>query len=103
ITGAVGSPRPHSLPGPKICIGGGGKRMLSFAAREADIVAVNATMNAGALDASVAATASPTAFDEKIGWVRDAATAAGRIDDIEMQCHCPFVNVTDDRAAVLAA
>jgi probable F420-dependent oxidoreductase len=103
IAGAVGSPRPHSQPGPKICIGGGGKRMLSFAAREADIVAVNATMNAGALDASVAATASPAAFDEKIVWVRAAATAAGRGDEIELQCHCPFVSVTDDRASMLAA
>ena len=103
IAGAVGTPRPHSQPGPKVCIGGGGKRMLSFAAREADIVAVNATMNAGALDASVAATASPAAFDEKLGWVRAAATAAGRLDAIELQCHCPFVNLTDDRMPVLEA
>ena len=51
-------------------------------------------MNAGALDASVAATASPSAFDEKLEWVRAAASAAGRIDDIELQCHCPFVSVT---------
>jgi probable F420-dependent oxidoreductase len=103
ITGAVGTPRPHSRPAPKICIGGGGKRMLSFAAREADIVAVNATMKAGALDASVAATANPAAYDEKIAWVRDAATTAGRVDAIELQCHCPFVNVSDDQKSMLEA
>jgi probable F420-dependent oxidoreductase len=103
ITGAVGTPRPHSRPGPKVCIGGGGKRMLSFAAREADIVAVNATMTARALDASVAATASPAAFDEKVAWVRAAASAAGRVDDIELQCHCPLVVLTDDRRSVLDA
>jgi probable F420-dependent oxidoreductase len=103
IAGVVGTPRPRSQPGPKICIGGGGKRMLSFAAREADIVAVNATMTAGVLDASISTTASPAAFDEKLGWVRAAATAAGRLDDVELQCHCPFVNVTDDRGAVLEA
>jgi probable F420-dependent oxidoreductase len=103
ITGAVGTPRPHSRRGPKVCIGAGGKRMLSFAAREADIVAVNATMTAGALDASVAATASPAAFDEKISWVRAAATAAGRVDEIELQCHCPLVTLTDDRASLLDA
>jgi probable F420-dependent oxidoreductase len=103
IAGAVGTPRPHSQPGPKVCIGGGGKRMLSFAALEADIVAVNATMTAGALDASVATTANPAAFDEKVGWVRAAASAAGRIDDIELQCHCPLVTLTDDRRSVLDA
>src|SRR5450631_237487 len=103
IAGAVGTPRPHSQPGPKVCIGGGGKRMLSLAAREADIVAVNATMTAGALDASVAATASPAAFDEKVGWVRAAASAAGRRDDIELQCHCPLVTLTDDRRSILDA
>jgi alkanesulfonate monooxygenase SsuD/methylene tetrahydromethanopterin reductase-like flavin-dependent oxidoreductase (luciferase family) len=78
--------------------------MLSFAAREADIVAVNATMPAGGnLDASVAATASPAAYDEKLEWVRAAATAAGRLDAIELQCHCPFVTLTDDRRSVLDA
>jgi probable F420-dependent oxidoreductase len=103
IAGAVGTPRPHSPAGPRVCIGAGGKRMLSFAAREADIVAVNATMTAGALGASVAATASPAAFDEKLEWVRTAATAAVRFGDIELQCHCPIVNVTDDRRATLDA
>jgi probable F420-dependent oxidoreductase len=104
IAGAVGTPRPHSEPGPPVCIGGGGKRVLSFAAREADIVAVNATMTpAGALDASVASAASPAAFDEKLEWVRPAATAAGRLDAIELQCHCPFVTVTDDRGSMLEA
>jgi probable F420-dependent oxidoreductase len=103
IAGAVGTPRPHSQPGPLVCIGGGGKRMLSFAARQADIVAVNATMTAGALGDSVAMTANPAAFDEKLGWVRAAAATAGRLDDIELQCHCPFVHVTDDRASMLEA
>jgi alkanesulfonate monooxygenase SsuD/methylene tetrahydromethanopterin reductase-like flavin-dependent oxidoreductase (luciferase family) len=80
--------------------------MLTIAARVADIVAVNATMTSGQLDASVAATASPQAFDEKLGWVREAATAHGRADDIELQCHCDFVHVTtraDDRESVLGA
>jgi hypothetical protein len=43
---------------PKVCIGGGGKKMLSLAARAADIVAVNATMTAGELGTEVAATAA---------------------------------------------
>ena len=51
-------------------------------------------MTSGRLDASVAVTASPQAFDEKLEWVRAAAAACGRSDDIELQCHCAFVNVT---------
>jgi probable F420-dependent oxidoreductase len=105
IDGAVGTPAPHTRAGPALCIGGGGRRMLTIAARVADIVAVNATMTSGRLDASVAATASPSAFDEKLAWVRDAASAVGRIDDIELQCHCAFVNVTastEERDAMLA-
>ena len=71
--------------------------MLSLAARVADIVAVNATMSR-ALDANVTATATPAAFDEKLSWVR--AAAGDRIDDIELQCHVPFVMVTNDRVPV---
>ncbi len=95
ISSAVGTPRPHRAPQPLVCIGGGGRRMLSFAARAADIVAVNATMST-ALDATVTATATPAAFDEKLAWVRAAAGAR----DIELQCHVPFVMVTPGRAAV---
>lgn len=106
IDGAVGTPAPHTPGGPTLCIGGGGRRMLTIAARISDIVAVNATMTSGQLDASVAATASPQAFDEKLGWVRAAAAASGRSEDIELQCHCAFVHLTTsaaERDSVLAA
>jgi probable F420-dependent oxidoreductase len=94
ITGAVGTPQPCTPGGPPVCIGGGGRRMLSLAAREADIVGVNPTLTAGELGPDVAATATPAAYDEKIGWIRDAAGA--RFDEIELQCHCAFVMVTPD-------
>jgi len=100
IAGAVGTPQPHSRPHPTVCIGGGGKRMLTLAAQEASIVAINPTMTAGQLGAEVAATATPQAYDEKVGWVRAAAGA--RLADIELQCHCPMVVFTDDRDTVAA-
>jgi probable F420-dependent oxidoreductase len=106
IDSAIGTPAPSSPAGPTLCIGGGGRRMLSIAARVADIVAVNATMTSGKLDPSIAATASPDAFDEKLTWVRAAAEACGRTNEIELQCHCAFVNVTasaDERDAILTA
>jgi probable F420-dependent oxidoreductase len=100
IEGVVGTPRPWRER-PTVCIGGGGRRMLSLAARVADVVAVNATMSSGVLDASAATTASPVAFDEKLAWVRSAG--ADRLDAIELQCHCPFVSVGDDGASTLRA
>ena len=98
LAGVVGTPAPISRPHPKICIGGGGRRILSLAGREADIVAVNLTMTAGVLDVSLAGTATPAAYDEKIGWIREGA--GDRFDDIELQSHCPFVTVTPDRDAM---
>src|SRR5581483_7105523 len=78
--------------------GGGGRRILSLAARTAEIVSVNVTLAAGELGAGVAASASPQAFDEKIGCIRDAA--GDRFDSLELQCHCPFVRVTGDAASL---
>ncbi len=100
IHGAVGTPQPHRAGGPPVCIGGGGRRILSVAAREADIVSVNVTLTAGALGADAAASAVPAAFDEKLTWIRDAA--GERFDRIELQCHCPFTMVTTDREQVAA-
>jgi hypothetical protein len=84
-----------------VCIGGGGRRVLSLAARTADIVSVNATLGAGRLGgAEVARSVLPTAFDEKVAWVRDAA--GERFPSIELQCHCPFTVITGDRDAIAA-
>ncbi|MGH9173528.1 MAG: TIGR03621 family F420-dependent LLM class oxidoreductase, partial [Vicinamibacterales bacterium] len=51
ISGLVDPVRPVQRPHPPILVGGGGKRLLSFAAREADIVGLLAKANThGALD-----------------------------------------------------
>jgi probable F420-dependent oxidoreductase len=83
LKAAQGHPRPVSQPHPTLLIGGGGKRMLSIAAREADIVGVNPNLKAGYVGPEVAAEAKAEKFDERIAWVRDAA--GDRIDDIELQ------------------
>jgi probable F420-dependent oxidoreductase len=83
LKAAQGLPRPVSQPYPKLLIGGGGKRMLSIAAREADIVGVNPNLKAGYVGPEVAAEARPEKWDERIGWVKDAA--GDRFDDIELQ------------------
>jgi probable F420-dependent oxidoreductase len=57
-------------PHPPIYVGGGGKRILSIAAREADIVGLVARNNAHGLDWT---SASMAATEEKLLWVRQAA------------------------------
>lgn len=94
ITNHNGLPKPVQGPCPPILIGGGGKRVLSIAAREADIVGINATMSAGVIGASVFDTMTAEMVDEKVGIVREAA--GSRWNDIEMNIRAFLVNVTDD-------
>ena len=94
ISAHNGLPKPVQAPCPPILIGGGGKRVLSIAAREADIVGINATMAAGVIGASVFDTMTAEMVDEKVAIVRNAA--GDRWNDIEMNIRAFLVNVTDD-------
>lgn len=91
--GLKGVPRPVQKPHPPLVIGGGSRRVLSLAGREADIVSINAkTTTAGWLDFD-SITAERTA--EKVGWVREAAGA--RFDSLELNMLANDVIVTNDR------
>lgn len=103
ITGYDGLPKPIQSPCPPIMIGGGGKRVLSIAAREADIVGVNGTLHAGVIGPDAVATMTHEAVVDKVGIVADAARAAGRLDAIELHIRTFFVSVTDDRDAAVGA
>ena len=94
ITGLDGLPKPVQAHVP-ILIGGGGKRVLSIAAREADIVGINGTMAAGAIGPEALASMTPDAVDEKVAIVKLAA--GPRFASLEMNVRAFFVSVTDDR------
>jgi len=98
IRGAEGTPPPVSSPHPKIIIGGGGKRVLSIAAREADIIGVNPSLVSGAIGPEVAQSAKAERFRERIDWIR--AAAGDRFDRLELQLNTFIVNITDDRPGV---
>jgi probable F420-dependent oxidoreductase len=73
-------PRPIQRPHPPIMIGGGGRRVLTFAARHAQIVGlVQVALPGGGLDFD---TDGMDVLAEKVGWVRRAA--AGRADQPEL-------------------
>lgn len=98
VTGHPGTPRPVQRPRPPILVGGGGRRILSLAGREADIVSVNFDLRSGSIGPQVGVTATAGATAEKIRWIREAA--GDRFDDIELSHTAYLTMVTDDREAV---
>jgi len=101
IKGLEGSPLPVQKPHPRFLLGGGGRKMLSLAAREADIVHVNYNLNEGRINPKLVQTGMAEATDEKLGWIREAAR--DRFDAIELGFTVFFANVTEDRESLAEA
>lgn len=96
--GYQGVPAPVQKPHPPVMIGGGGKRVLSLAAREANIVSINFNNRSGVIgpDGVTSGTAEATA--EKVGWIRDAA--GDRFDALELEIAAYFTFVGEGVGAV---
>lgn len=76
LTGMKGYPRPVQRPYPPLLVAGTGKRMLTLAAREADIIAIGSRVpgfHADAPDASM---------EQKIAWIKEAA--GERLAELEL-------------------
>jgi len=101
ITDYDGLPKPIQGPCPPILIGGGGKRVLSIAARQADIIGVNASLHAGVVGPEAIASMTGESTAEKVQIVADAA--GDRLTQIEMSIRAFFVSVTDDREGQMSA
>lgn len=99
LRGAHGLPRPHSRPHPPIVIGGGSRRVLRLAGREADIVGVNPSLAAGQIDGTISAQLAAERYRERIAWVREGA--AGRDVEVELQCLTFLVTVGEPRDVVV--
>jgi probable F420-dependent oxidoreductase len=98
ITDLDGTPKPYRPEGPPFLIGGGGPRVLRFAAANTDIVGVNASIHSGTIDTAAAQDALPASIDEKIGWVREGA--GERFDQIELNAWLSVAALTDDAASL---
>ncbi len=96
-----GSPLPVQKPHPPIVLGGGGRRMLGVAAREADIVNVNFDLREGRVNRDLVRTGLAKATDEKLGWIREAA--GDRFERLELSVTIFLANITDDRDSVATA
>jgi probable F420-dependent oxidoreductase len=94
ITDYDAYPKPVQQPHPPMFIGGGGRRTLELAAREANIVGLAPRILSGQRPDPTSITWAAT--EEKIGWVREAA--GDRFDALEFNVYpsqWPIV-VTDD-------
>ena len=94
ITDYDAHPKPVQKPHPPIFIGGGGRRTLTLAAREADIVGVAPRILAnGAPDPG---SVTWHATREKIGWIRQAA--GERLERLELNAYPSMtaITVTDE-------
>ncbi len=87
------TPRPVQAPHPPLLVGGGGQRILSLAARHADIVALNPRATPEGAPDHTDITAEATA--QKLMWVRDVA--GERFPDLELNIVVLRVVPTDDR------
>jgi probable F420-dependent oxidoreductase len=106
ITDYAGQPKPAQPNGPPLLIGGGGKRMLRIAGREADIVGLNFDLRSnaepgepqpsvgGIMTPKIASTGTAEMVDEKIQWVREGAGA--RFDDLDINITAFILMITDD-------
>jgi probable F420-dependent oxidoreductase len=93
-------PVPLTPGGPKLIIGGGGKRVLTAAAKHASIIGVNPELTSGTAGVEAAKTAIADRYHERIGWIRDAAGA--RFADIELQVLIQIEQVVPNREEVFA-
>lgn len=86
-------PKAVQKPHPPIFIGGGGRRMLSIAAREADIIglAIKVQANGSGPDPRDIA----VSLAQKIAWIEEEA--GERFENIELNIQTWAVAITDDR------
>lgn len=98
ITDYDARPKPVQRPHPPFLIGGGQRRILSFAAREAHIVGLAPTVGPPGADQPKRFTRA--AAEQQVGWVR--AAAGERWDDLTLNVYPSSypVTITDDARGV---
>jgi probable F420-dependent oxidoreductase len=94
LTDHDAQPKPVQRPHPPFFIGGGGRRTLELAAREAQVVGLAPRIRPGQVVDAQSLTWA--AAEEKIGWVRDAA--GDRFDELTLNVYPSMwpITVTDD-------
>jgi hypothetical protein len=82
-------------------IGGGSKKILEFAGREADIVSLNFNNRAGMLGPDGMNSGLAEATARKVQWIKNGA--GSRFDDIELEIGAYNTIITDHQQPTAAA
>ena len=94
LTELDGQPKPVQQPRPPIVIGGGGRRILALAAREADVIGINVSMATGRI-ADSGPSALEGEMDRRVEWVREVA-GPERFAELELTMRVPATAVLPD-------
>ncbi|NUR25284.1 MAG: TIGR03621 family F420-dependent LLM class oxidoreductase [Catenulispora sp.] len=92
ITDFDAAPSPPQKPHPPLFLGGGGKRLLTLAAREAQIIGLAPRIIPGDVPGLDAPSITAAATEEKIAWIREAA--GDRFADIELNTYATGAPMT---------
>jgi probable F420-dependent oxidoreductase len=93
-SGFKGSPKSVQRPCPPIAVGGGARKVLELAARQADIVAFNVNNRAGKISPQGTQLSTAEETEKMVELVRQAA--GPRWDDLELEIGAYFTAITDD-------
>jgi probable F420-dependent oxidoreductase len=99
VRGARCDPRPASPP--RVMVGGGSKRLLTLAAREADTVGINTSLAVGDTTVDTTSQATLDRYDRCLTWVREAAP--DRFGSIELQIVAFATRIVANRRAAVRA
>jgi probable F420-dependent oxidoreductase len=100
LTNLTGAFKPVQQPHPPILIGGGGRKLLSLAAQEADIISIMPRSRAdggGLVDSD----ASAASFDAKVALIKEAA--GDRFPRLQLNTLVQSVVIADDPRAAAQA
>src|SRR5207244_3295767 len=100
VNGLNGTPKPRQRPHPPLLVAGAGKRLLSFAAREANVISIAPSISAMKLGEGSPAQSVEASVDEQIEWIQ--AAGGDRGDDIELNMVAFPLAVTNDAAQAAA-
>ncbi len=92
VTDMPALPRPVQQPHPPIIVGSAGRRMLTIAAREANIIAPTRRWRGRGVEPD------DTPLEEKIGWIREGA--GSRFDQLELSQSAFGITLTDSPVGV---
>ncbi len=98
----AGLPRPVQRPHPPFMIGGGSRRVLELAARQADIVSLNFNNRSGVIGADGVKSGTADGTAQKIRWIEDAAGPRLPQLDLEIGAYFTFVGEDDGTADSMA-